>query len=244
MVESLEGIVINEKDYSETSKILSIITKEHGVISVISKGCRSMKSNLRSVSTKLTYGTFNLYYKEDKLSTLTSVDVLDNFKNIRTDLMSISYAGYLLELTEQVMKQNSNEKIFDILVSSLKKINGGFNPLVIADIVSLKCLEYLGVMPILDCCSVCGSTQSIATLSSDMGGYICNKCLTNEPIVSEKAIKLVRMYYYIDIDKISKLDVSDNVEKEIHNFIDRYYERYTGLYFKTKKMLKVSDKVC
>lgn len=244
MVESLEGIVINEKDYSETSKILSIITKEHGVISVISKGCRSMKSNLRSVSTKLTYGTFNLYYKEDKLSTLTSVDVLDNFKNIRTDLMSISYAGYLLELTEQVMKQNSNEKIFDILVSSLKKINGGFNPLVIADIVSLKCLEYLGVMPILDCCSVCGSTQSIATLSSDMGGYICNKCLTNEPIVSEKAIKLVRMYYYIDIDKISKLDVSDNVEKEIHSFIDRYYERYTGLYFKTKKMLKVSDKVC
>ena len=244
MVESLEGIVINEKDYSETSKILSIITKEHGVISVISKGCRSMKSNLRSVSTKLTYGTFNLYYKEDKLSTLTSVDVLDNFKNIRTDLMSISYAGYLLELTEQVMKQNSNEKIFDILVSSLKKINDGFNSLVIADIVSLKCLEYLGVMPILDCCSVCGSTQSIATLSSDMGGYICNKCLTNEPIVSEKAIKLVRMYYYIDIDKISKLDVSDNVEKEIHSFIDRYYERYTGLYFKTKKMLKVSDKVC
>lgn len=240
MIESLLGIVTQEKDYSETSKLLTVITKEHGVISVISKGCRSMKSNLRSVSTTLTYGTFNLYYKEDKLSNLVSVDVIDNFRTLKTDLTKISYASYLLELSTQVLKQVNNNLVFDILISSLTKINEGFDPLVITDIVSLKCLEYLGVMPILDCCSVCGTTKSIATLSSDLGGYVCNSCRINEPLVSEKAIKLIRMFYYIDINKIDKLDISDSVKKEIHDFLDRYYDRYTGLYFKTRKMLKVS----
>lgn len=241
MIEDLLGIVAMEKDYSETSKILTVITKEHGVISVISKGCKSIKSNLRSVSTILSYGTFSLYYKEDKLSNLVSVDSINSFKNIRTDLSKISYASYLLELTMQVLKQNNNSDIFDILVDSLIKIDEGKDPLVITDIVSLKYLEYLGVMPVIDSCAVCGSTTSIATLSSDLGGYVCNKCRTNEPIVSEKAIKLIRMFYYIDISKIEKLEISDVTKKEIHLFLDRYYDRYTGLYFKTKKMLKVSD---
>ena len=241
MIEDLLGIVAMEKDYSETSKILTVITKEHGVISVISKGCKSIKSNLRSVSTILSYGTFSLYYKEDKLSNLVSVDSINSFKNIRTDLSKISYASYLLELTMQVLKQNNNSDIFDILVDSLIKIDEGKDPLVITDIVSLKYLEYLGVMTVIDSCAVCGSTTSIATLSSDLGGYVCNKCRTNEPIVSEKAIKLIRMFYYIDISKIEKLEISDVTKKEIHLFLDRYYDRYTGLYFKTKKMLKVSD---
>lgn len=240
MVEDLLGIIVHEKNYGETSKILTIVTKEHGLISVISKGCRNIKSNLRSVSSILTYGIFSLYYKENKLSNLISVDVINNYRNLKSDLNSITFASYLLELTEQVLKQVYDSNIFDILISSLNKIDEGFDPLVISDIVSLKYLEYLGVMPIIDCCSVCGSTTSIATLSSDLGGYVCNKCRNNEPIVSEKAIKLIRMFYYLDINKINKLDISDTVKKEIHNFLDRYYDRYTGLYFKTKKAMKVS----
>lgn len=242
MVTEVEGIVINEKEYSETSKILTVIIKQYGVISIISKGCRNIKSNLRSVSTLMTYGVFNIYYKEDKLSTLVSVDVINGFKQIRLDLTKISYASFLLELTEQVMKQNSdNEAIYDVLVSALLKIEEGYDALVITDIVSLKYLDYLGVMPVIDRCASCGSTTSIATLSSDMGGYVCNRCRTNEPIVNEKTIKLIRMFYYIDIKKIDKLEINSDVKKEIHMFISRYYERYTGLYFRTKKMLKVSE---
>lgn len=244
MVEDLVGIVIDEKDYSESSKILTVLTREHGIISVISKGCRTLKSNLRSVSSRLTYGTFSLYYKEDKLSTLINVDIIDNFKNIKTDLLKISYASYLLELAFQVTKQHSNDEIFNILISALSKIEQGLDPLVITDIVNLKYLEYLGVMPVIDCCCVCGSTSSISTLSSDLGGYVCNRCRHNEPIVNEKTIKLIRMFYYVDISKIDKLEIGEDVKREIHSFLDRYYDRYTGLYFKTKKMLKASDKVC
>ena len=47
------------------------------------KGGRSIKSPLRSSTTKLVYGKFNIYYKQDKISTLKEVSVLDNFSNIK-----------------------------------------------------------------------------------------------------------------------------------------------------------------
>ena len=57
-------------------------------------------------------------------------------------------------------------------------------------------------------------------------------------IVSIKTIKLLRMFYYVDINKISKLDISDIIKKELDRFIDDYYDRYSGLYLKSKQFLK------
>lgn len=237
MIKCVEGIVLNEKEYGETSKILNVLTKEYGIIGIISKGCRTIKSSLRSVSTKLVYGNFNVYYKEGKLSTLISADVINNFKLIKTDFERISFATYILELTEQVVKENSSADIYDLCISSLLKIEEGFDPIVITNILELKYLKYLGVAPILDCCSVCGSTTSIATISSEKGGYVCKNCYSNETIVSEKTLKLIRMFNYVDISKISKIDIAYNEKKQIDNFLNQYYEQYTGIYLKTKKYI-------
>ena len=203
----VEGIILTSQDYGETSKIINVITKEYGIVGMIAKGCKTLKSNLRSTTDKLTYGKFYIYYKKDKLSILSNVDVIDNFKNIKKDITKISYATYLLELTGQVVKHSLKYEVFDLLISALIKINENFDPLVIMNILELKYLDYLGVMPIIDGCCKCGS-QTIKTLSSDAGGFICSKCYTNEKLVSDKTIKLIRMYYYVNISKISKLEVS------------------------------------
>lgn len=242
MVEKIEGIIIGEKAYSETSKIISILTKEHGMISCIAKGSRTLKSELRSVTTKMTYGLFHMHYKEGKLSTLIGVDIINPLKEIKKDIVKISYASFLLELSEQVLKQNQNNEIYDLLIITLKKIEEGFDPLVLTNILELKYLEYLGVMPVIDACSVCGSKNSIATLSSDRGGYVCNHCLTGEKIVNEKTIKLIRMFYYVDISKISNLDINESIKKEINTFLENYYDRYTGLYLKSKTFLQNLNK--
>lgn len=237
MIIDVEGIIINSKDYKDSSKILDIFTKEYGVIGVIAKGCKSIKSNLRSVTDKLTYATFTIYYKKDKLSILSEASVINNFSNIKKDIEKISYSSFLIDLTNQVYKQCDDTNLYDLLISALIKINDNFNPLIITNIIELKYLGYLGVMPNLDGCTICGS-KSVVTLSSDKGGYLCSKCHTNEPIVSDKAIKLVRMYTLVDIDKISKLDINKDVVFEVNNFIDDYYDRYTGLYLKSKSFLK------
>ena len=243
MTEEIEGIVISERPYGETSKIINIITKDKGIIGIVAKGSRNLKSELRSSTTKLSYGIFNLYYKEAKLSTLKSVDIIDNFKNIKKDLTKISYATFLLDLSEQVMKQSYNFNIYDILINGLKKIDEGYDPLIITNIIELKYLDYLGVMPIINECTICGSNLSIATLSSDRGGYVCRNCLTTERMVDEKTIKLIRMFYYVDISKIEKTNISENIKREINDFLDDYYDKYTGLYLKTKSFLKNLNKV-
>ena len=213
MIEKVEGIVINEKAYGETSKIINVITKEYGIIGIIAKGARTLKSEFRVSTAKLSYAYFNIIYKEGKLSTLVSADIINPFKSIIKDINKISYAVYILELSEQVVKQ-TNQNIFDLMLSGLIKINEGYDPLIIMNIIELKYLDYLGVMPVLDRCSVCGSTNNIVTLSSDKGGYVCKNCYSTEKIISEKAIKLIRLFYYVDISKISKLEIGDVSKKE------------------------------
>lgn len=242
-MDSVEGIVLSTRDYSESSKILNVLTKEYGIIGVIAKGSKSLKSNLRSVTDKLTYGVFNIYYKENKLSTLVSVDVINSFKNIKKDITKISFAGFLLELSEQVMRHGENGQVYDLLINSLIKIDEGFDPLVITNIIEFKYLSNLGVMPVLDSCSICGKKVNIVTLSSDKGGLVCSDCYRNEIVVDPKTIKLVRMFYYVDISKISKLDISDKCKREINNFLDLYYDRYTGLFLKSKEFIKNLNKI-
>lgn len=235
----LEGIIINETNYSESSKILTIYTKELGIISAISKGCRKIKSPLRSVSNRFTYGNFILNYKEKSLSTLTGVDVINNFKNIMLDITNISYAIYILELANQVAKQNEEKEIFNILISSLNKINEGLNPEIITLIVELKYLTYLGIDINIDECSCCDSKENIITLNVDKGGYICRECYQNEPLVTQKTIKVLRLLYYADIDKITKLELNDTTIKELSKFLEEYYDKYSGLYLKSKKFVNI-----
>ena len=220
------------------SKIINIISKEKGIIGLMVKGGRSIKSPLRSSTTKLVYGKFNIYYKQDKISTLKEVSVLDNFSNIKKDIELISYASYIVDLAFQVMKHSNDEIVFDNLISGLKKINDGYNPIVITNILELKYLDNLGVLPNLDSCIECGSKDDIVTLSSSKGGFLCRNCRQVEPIVSSKAIKLIRMYYYVDINKIEKISLNNDLVNEINMFLDDYYERYTGLYLKSKKFLQ------
>ena len=237
-IESIEGIILSETNYSESSKILNVLTKEYGLIGVISKGCRNMKSKLRGVSRKLLYGTIHIYYKPNGLSTLIGVDVINSYSKTLMDLEKISYASFILDLINQVLKQTDSSEIFDLLKDTLNKLEEGLNPIALTNILELKLLDYLGVSPSIDSCAHCGSTKEIVTLSSDAGGYVCRSCYNNEPLVSDKTIKMIRMYYYVDIKNITKLDVSSEVTNEINRFLDDYYDRFTGLYIKSKDFLK------
>lgn len=234
----VEGIVIQDSPYRETSKILKIYTKENGILSVVAKGCRTLKSDLRSATSKYTYAKFYIRYKENGLSTLVSADVIDSFRNLGKDIEKTAYASFIIDLASGVAKQNADPNIFDLMIAAIKKIIDDFDYLVITNILELKYLEYLGVKPMLDSCAICGTNKNIVTLSSYKGGYICGNCCTNEKILDSKTVRMIRMFYYVDISKISDIKIAAKTKKEINDFIDEYYDNYTGLYLKSKNMLK------
>ncbi len=237
MLKEVEGIIISETSYKETSKIINILTKD-GIIGCICKGAKSVKSPLRSFTMTLTYGKFIIYYKENNLSTLKSVDIINGLSKIKRDIILVGYMSFLCDLAKQVMLQNNNSDVYDLLVTALIKINDGLNPKIITNIVELKLLDYLGVGINFNSCARCGSTHNIITIDPDVGGYICQNCYRNEIIYDEKTIKMLRMYYLVDINSITDLKISDKVINNINYFVNKYYDRYTGLYLKSKKYLE------
>ena len=237
MLKATEGIIISEVNYGEKSKIINVLTKD-GILGVMCKGTKSLKSPLRTSTMKFNLSSFLLYYHENGLSTLKECDVICDYKNIKSDILLISYMSYICDLAAGVMRQNENEEIYNLLISTLSKINDGFAPDVLTNIFEIKMLDYLGVGFSLDACAKCGNTKDIVTIDPDDGGYICSSCYTNQIIYDAKTLKMLRMYYLVDIDAISKLDISKEVKDNIDYFLKTYYDRYTGLYLKSKKFLE------
>ncbi len=243
MIKKVCGIVLSEVDYKESSKIINVLTEEIGIVGMVARGTKKVRSNLSSVTSKLTYGYFHIEYKENGLSTLIEVDVINNFRNIKRDIGMMSYSLYLLELAMQVYKHESNKEIYNLLIASLNKIDEGFDYKVISNIFELKMLDFLGIRPVVDECVNCGSKVDIVTVSSYRGGYLCKACAQGEKIVNIKTIKLLRMFYYVDISKIEKLDVSQNIKKELSQFIYDYYDRYSGIYLKSRDFLQNLERI-
>lgn len=243
MLTNVEGFILNVTPFGETSKIINIYTKEYGIVGVMCKGAMGIKSKLRSVTQKFTFGNFNIYYKKDKLSTLVSVDIINPLKKIKEDILLISYVSYLSDLVHQVLKQTNDKVIYDDFINAILKIEEGLNPVVITNILEVKLLDYLGVGLNLTSCIVCGSKKEIATLSSEKGGLICKNCYSQERIVPIINVKILNMYYLVDIKSISKLSIKEEVINEINRFLTSYYDDYTGLYLKSKDFLRTIQKL-
>ncbi|MDD4187350.1 MAG: DNA repair protein RecO [Bacilli bacterium] len=237
MLKEVKGIIVKSTNYGETSKIVNILTKD-GIIGCIAKGAKGLKSPLRSYTQKFTFGSFIIYYKEDKLSLIKSIDIIDELTFIKKDLTLISYLSYISDLTYQIMKQNNNPELYKIYVQTILKINEGLNPMIMCNIFELKALDYLGVGINFNQCTKCGTKANIITIDGDIGGYICQNCYKNEIIYDDKTIKMLRMYYLVDISSIIDLKISEAVINNINKFVNVYYDRYTGLYLKSKKFLE------
>jgi DNA repair protein RecO (recombination protein O) len=234
---SVDGIVVSSTPFKENSKIINIFTKEKGIIGCVSKGCKKLKSPLRLISESFAYGTFHLYYKEDKLSTLIDGDIKNYLINSKSDIVKISYLSYLCELSVNVYKESESEDIYSLLEAAILKIEEGYNPQIITNIIELQYLKYIGIDLNLDGCVVCGNNK-VVTLSLSKGGYICSNHRTNEPIIDEKVLKLLRLYNYVDISKITNLDIDNSISNEINRLINEYYDEYSGINIKSKKFLK------
>lgn len=236
MYKKIEGVIVSEYPFEESSKIINILTKD-GEYNIIAKGAKKIKSPLFAVTNKFTLGIFNIQYKEKGLSKLIDADIINNYSTIKKDINKVTYVTYITELCLKVYKHEPSSNIYDLYLVSLNKINEGYNYEIIFNILRLKLLDYLGIKPVIDKCIECGNTHNIVTISSYLGGYVCKDCYRNEKIVSPKTISLIRMLYYVDISKITKLDISKEILKEIEDFINDYYDRYSGIYLKSKTLL-------
>ena len=94
--EKATALVLRTTDFSETSRIATLWTREFGKVRVLAKGGRRLKSNFESALDLLTVCSIVLLRKSSGgLDLLTEARVVKRFPHLRTDLTAL-YAGYYI----------------------------------------------------------------------------------------------------------------------------------------------------
>lgn len=246
MFQKVEGIVIRTSSYGETNKIVTIYTKEMGKIGVMARGAKKPKSRLASLSQPFVHGMF-LVQKSSGLGTLQQGEMIQFFRHIQDDLFRAAYASYILELTDKLTEEGEkNPSLFQLLHKTLTLINEGIDTEILTRIFEIKMLTVAGIAPEFSCCSVCGTTSPSFVFSFQEGGFLCAQCAIHDPHamkLSLAAAKLLKLFYYIDLNRLGSISVKKETRNELKQLITAYYDQYSGVYLKSRKFLEQLNKM-
>lgn len=244
LFQKVEGIVIRTNDYGETNKIVTLMTRELGKISVMARGSKKTSSRLGAVTQVFTYGHFLIQIGKG-MGTLQQGEIISSLKDLRQDIILTSYASLVVELTDKATEEKEkNPYLFELLLQTLNYINEGVDAEMLALMYQLKVLPLFGVKPNLDSCCSCNVTEGFYAFSFREGGFLCQKCASKDEHkynMNETAIKLVRFFYHIDIHRVGKISIKEENRVQIRYIVDYLYDEYTGIFLKSKRFLKQLD---
>ncbi len=174
------ALVLRTTDWSETSRIATLWTREFGKVRGLAKGGRRLKSNFETALDLLTVCRIVFLRKSSgSLDLLTEAQVVRRFGGLRKELPAL-YAGYyvaelLSDLTEDY---DPHAALFDEALATLEELGEGPVPpgprLARFELVFLR---ELGYGPALEACAACGG-QLVGALAfgAAAGGVLCPAC--------------------------------------------------------------------
>src|SRR3954470_3709126 len=117
------AIVLSSFRYSETSKIVRLATRDHGVQSAIAKGALRPKSRFGAALQLLSEGQAQLLVKEHReLHILTAFDVKRLHVGLAVDLERYASACALAEVMLRFAPSDAHPESFDLLQRALEQL--------------------------------------------------------------------------------------------------------------------------
>jgi DNA repair protein RecO (recombination protein O) len=184
------ALVIRSVDVFETSKVLTLFTRDLGKVSALAKGARRLKSPFQAALDLLSVCDIVVLHKaSDALDLLTEATLVERFDPLRRDLAAL-YAGfYVAELLNELTDHHDpHPKLFDAAAVTLRHLGDpALRPRRVLRF-ELACLRELGLMPELGACVHCGrdvdaSGHSVA-FGLATGGVLCPACRPGQPHVA------------------------------------------------------------
>lgn len=236
-IQKTDAVVIARQDLRETSLVLTLYTRNFGKIKGLLRGVRGSRAESWGMGALeiLSHDDIVFYdKKKGDISTVSQCDLREFFSNIRGSLGRLAHAAYIAELLDSVTDlYEKNEDVFDLLLNSLRLMDGESSPRRVARIFEIKLLHLLGLMPTLEMCANCGArVDGLAKFSSRHGGVICKSCLGSDvnarPIMAGTA-KFIEHIRRFPFEKLERVKVSETVGKELEGilrgFLDYHVER-------------------
>jgi DNA repair protein RecO (recombination protein O) len=183
MLVTTAAIVLHAFDYSETSRIVRLATREAGVQSALARGAKRARSRFGSAFGLFAEGVAQLHVKEGReLQTLSAFDVARIRPELGTDLGRFAGASVVAELVLRFGAENeAGEELYDALIGALDAVAAAVPER--AAQVSLAgawhLVAQLGFAPSVSACAVChlplGADEDLP-FSMAAGGVLCASC--------------------------------------------------------------------
>jgi len=252
MIVKTEAIVLNSFKYGESSKIVTLYTKDYGKIKVVAKGARKSKNKFGSALDPLSYCQISFYHKPTtELFLLSDAEHIIPFRKIQDSLQHLSAGLIIIEAVNMTQDANEiNNELFILLKETLKKLNDlPASPFSISSYLLIKLSELIGFAidfkSFEEVCNSNGRTQDIKLnqkifFSMESGSFIetnnSNELYCFDVKTADDLIRISET----TLDEVGEINLDKKVIEQIHSFFNAYFsyhlERKSS--FKTMNLFK------
>lgn len=222
------GLVILEKSVGESDRLVTILTREEGVVHAFAQQAKKIKSNKLSATQLFSYSRFTIFKGRDKYI-IDDAQSIEVFFDLRRDIERLSLAQYFCELAGALAPQEAEAGDFlRLILNAFHFLCKGIKPnLLIKAIVEMRMLSLAGYMPDLVCCAGCSCYEADEMYFLPRKGSIyCGDCFqpSAEPMakLSRGAMTGLRHTIYADFEKLFSFSLSPQGLKELSSASELY----------------------
>jgi DNA repair protein RecO (recombination protein O) len=237
---SSEGIVLKTHALGDTSRIVVVYTRDHGLIKLVAKGARKTPSRFGYALEPLSRARFHYYLKPDRdLHLLSQADTITPTGSRLAEIRRLAHAEAALELIDRlVWGEEPHAELFDLLAATLEAETvapaAALPALTIA--FELQVASLLGYRPRLDACAGCGGALSPRRLFSPArGGLLCDRCAPQEPgtvALSADALAGLALLLSRPVGEAGEYLVvkrTGEILRVVETFLKCHFQRFQGL---------------
>lgn len=233
------GLVIREQTVRENDRLITILTKEYGIIRAVVYGAKKLQSS-KSASTQLfAFSDFSISSRKDSYTVEHAVPK-EMFFELRSDIESLSLAQYFAQLEEEFAPTNEEaDEYLRLMLNSLHMLSSKSRPIKqIKAIFELRILSLSGYMPDIMMCSVCGKYDDDVIFFSHIDGTItCSECISSGASVQigKGILHAMRHICYCEHEKIFSFTLSEESIEALSKLTEDY------LFTKVRRKFKTLD---
>lgn len=221
-----EALVIKEMNVGESDRLVTLFTRDYGVIKAFASGAKSIKSKKASATSLLTYSSFTILKKKDTYKIYEAVPI-SLFFGAGSDITVLSLSQYFCELCSEFAPSGvANEEFLRLILNSLYFLTKEKRePELIKAITELRVASISGYMPDLVACDGCGKFEDdIMYFNLNDGCLFCSECKPNIPLVKidKTLLNAMRRIVYSEFKNIYSFSIPSDSAKYLSDITGRY----------------------
>lgn len=222
MIAHTTAVVLKTVDYSESSIIATLLSREHGKIGVIGRGAKRKKSKIRGYLEVGNVLDVVYYYKKSRsIQTLSEVNYHHKTLNLRLNFEKMAFMMSALELISQLLHDGEvNQPIFNFTKNLLIWLNDTrLKPAKIFPYVQIRLTELMGIG--LQLQPEQGQTAG-RFLNIDSGSVSSKDGSTYTCKLTQNQYRYIRLSLKTHNSKIFSTHFQNGELEELVNYLDRY----------------------